>query len=211
MVVGASNQHTAAGSRRKAILEAALQSFSTKGFTETTMEDIKRLSGASTGSIYHHFENKEMLAQALFLEGRSDLNATLLAAIAKKPLDEGIKALIYAYLDWFEQHPDLGQYVMQAGSTEYLGSYVKVLRQKIQLALPNENFPQQFYDWLVPFIEDGTIARYPQNLYVPLVIGPGREFVRRWLRTRLPAEIHEVRVPLAIAALKVLTTTPAKE
>ena len=50
--------------RRKAILEAALKSFSTKGFTETTMEDIKRLSGASTGSIYHHFENKEMLAQA---------------------------------------------------------------------------------------------------------------------------------------------------
>lgn len=169
------------------------------------MEDIKRLSGASTGSIYHHFENKEMLAQALFLEGRSDLNATLLTAIANKPPYEGIKALIYAYLDWFEQNPDLGQYVMQAGSTEYLGTYVKVLRQKIQMALPNENFPQQFYDWLTPFIENGAIERYPQNLYVPLVIGPCREYVRRWLRTRLPAEIHEAREPLAEVAWKVLS------
>ncbi len=205
MVVGASSQNTTTESRRKAILQAALKSFSTKGFTETTMEDIKRLSGASTGSIYHHFENKEMLAQALYLEGRSDLNATLLAAITDKPPRDGIKALIYAYIDWFEQHPDLGQYIMQAGSTEYLGSYVKVFRQKIQLALPNENFPQQFFDWLVPFIEDGTIVRLPQNLYIPLVIGPSREYVRRWLRTRIISEIQEAREPLAEAAWKVLS------
>lgn len=208
MVVGASSQNATTESRRKAILQAALKSFSTKGFTETTMEDIKRLSGASTGSIYHHFENKEMLAQALYLEGRSDCNAALLAAISNKLPREGIKALVYAYLDWFEQHPDLGQYVMQAGSTEYLSSYVKVFRQKIQLVLPNENFPQQFFDWLVPFIEDGTIARFPQNLYVPLVIGPSREFVRRWLRTRLLEEIHEAREPLAEAAWKVLSPLP---
>ena len=208
MVVGASGQNTTTETRRKAILQAALKSFSTKGFTETTMEDIKRLSGASTGSIYHHFENKEMLAQALYLEGRSDLNAALLASITGMHPREGIKAMIYAYIDWFEQHPDLGQYVMQAGSTEYLGSYVKVFRQKIQLALPKENFPQQFFDWLAPYIEDGTIARFPQNLYVPLAIGPGREYVRHWLRTRLTAEIQEVREPLAEAAWKVLSPLP---
>ena len=97
---------------------------------------------------------------------------------------------------------------MQAGSTEYLGSYVKVFRQKIQLALPNENFPQQFFAWISPFIEDGTIGRFPQNLYVPLVIGPSREYVRRWLRTRLHAEIQEVREPLAEAAWKVLSPLP---
>ena len=113
-MAGASHQNITTETRRKAILEAALKSFSTKGFTETTMEDIKRLSGASTGSIYHHFENKEMLAQALYLEGRSDLNASLLASITGKPPREGIKDLIYAYIDWFEQHPDLGQFAMQA-------------------------------------------------------------------------------------------------
>ena len=208
MVIGASSQNTTTETRQKAILQAALKSFSTKGFTETTMEDIKRLSGASTGSIYHHFENKEMLAQALYLEGRSDLNASLLSAITGKPPREGIKDLIYAYLDWSEQHPDLGQFVMQAGSTEYLGSYVKVVRQKIQLALPRENFPEQFFEWLSPLIEGGIIARFPQNLYVPLVIGPSREYVRRWLRTRLTAEIKEAREPLAEAAWKVLSTLP---
>ena len=165
MVVGASGQHTTTESRRKAILQAALKSFSTKGFTETTMEDIRRLSGASTGSIYHHFENKEMLAQALYVEGRGDLNAALLASITDRHLREGIKAMVYAYIDWFEQHPDLGQYIMQADSTE----------------------------------------RFPQNLYVPLVIGPSKEYVRRWLRTRLTAEMQEAREPLAEAAWKVLS------
>src|SRR5438067_13095650 len=109
MAESSSDRPTAREARRRAILQAALTSFSTKGFTETTMEDIKRLSGASTGSIYHHFENKEMLAQALYLEWRSDLNAALLAAISDKLPREGIKALVYAYLDWFGQHPDLGQ------------------------------------------------------------------------------------------------------
>ena len=208
MVVGPSSQNTSTETRRKAILQAALKSFSTKGFTETTMEDIKRLSGASTGSIYHHFENKEMLAQALYLEGRSDVNAALLASITDKHPREGIKDMVYAYVDWFEQHPDLGQYIMQADSTEYLGAYVKVFRQKVLLALPRENFPQQFLDWLVPFIEDGTIARFPQNLYLPLAIGPSREYVRRWLRKRLPTEIQEAREPLAEAAWKVLSSLP---
>lgn len=208
MVVGASSQNTTTETRRQAILKAALKSFSTKGFTETTMEDIKKLSGASTGSIYHHFENKEMLAQALYLEGRSDLNASLLAAITDKPPRKGIKDLIYAFVDWFEQHPDLGQFVMQAGSTEYLGSYVKVVQQKIQLALPRENLPEQFFEWISPFIEDGTITRLPINLYVPLALGPSREYVRRWLRTRLSAEIKEAREPLAAAAWKVLSRLP---
>jgi AcrR family transcriptional regulator len=206
MVAGASERSATTESRRKAILQAALKAFSTKSFTETTMEDIRQLSGASTGSIYHHFENKEMLAQALYLEGRSNLNAALLASLTASSPREGIKGLVYAYIDWFEQHPDIGQYIMQADSTEYLGAYVKVLRQKTVSALPKENFPQQFFDWLAPFIEDGSVARFPQNLYIPLIIGPSREFARRWLRTRLPAEMQEAREPLAEAAWKVLRT-----
>ena len=69
---GASYRNVATESRRQAILQAALTFFLSKGFTNTTMDDIRQLSGASTGSIYHHFENKEMLAVALYREGRSD-------------------------------------------------------------------------------------------------------------------------------------------
>ena len=169
------------------------------------MEDIRRLSGASTGSIYHHFENKELLARALYLEGRTSLNAAMLAALTANTLREGIEGLIYAYLDWFEQHADLGQYLLQASESEYLSAYIKVLRQKIKTELPAENLSARLLEWLAPYIRDGSVVSLPQSLYGPLIIGPSREFVRIWLRTRQAAEIQEARAPLAKAAWLAIT------
>ncbi|MBA2678969.1 MAG: TetR/AcrR family transcriptional regulator, partial [Ktedonobacteraceae bacterium] len=189
----ASNRSTMTESRRHAILQAALKSFLTKGFTDTTMEDIRQLSGASMGSIYHHFENKEKLAFALFVEGSNDLNTHLSAAMADKQPREAIKDLVRAYVDWFEQNPDLGQYIIQASSTEYLGPKLQELRRT------SETWPKQLLDWLTPFIEDGSIARLPAHLYISLILGPCREFVRRWLRERIPTELKEAREPLAEA------------
>jgi len=168
------------------------------------MEDIRKISGASMGSIYHHFSNKEMLARALYLEGRSSLNTALFASITTNHLREGIKAIVHAYLDWFEQHADLGQYIMQAGDSEYLSAYIKVLRQKTRTTLPTENLSEQLLQWLAPYISDGSVVSLPRSLYLPLIIGPSREFVRIWLRTRQPAEIQEAREPLAEAAWLVL-------
>lgn len=200
MALGSTGRGAITDSRRQAILDAALACFANKGFTETTMEDIRRLSGASTGSIYHHFSNKEMLARALYLEGRNSLNAALFASFTAKTAREGIEAIVYAFLRWFEEHADLGQYLLQAGDSEYLSAYVKILRQKTRTSLPAENLSAQLLQWLAPFIGDGSVANLPHSLYLPLIIGPCREFVRIWLRTREPVEIQAAREPLAQAA-----------
>ena len=207
MIHGESGRSTTAESRRQAILEAALACFASKGFTETTMEDIRKISGASMGSIYHHFSNKEMLARSLYLEARRSLHAALSIFLTALSLREGIEALIHAYLAWFEQHADLGQYLLQAGESEYLSAYIKVLRQKTRTTLPTETFSGQLLQWLAPYISDGSVTRLPQSLYFPLIIGPSREFVRIWLRTRQPAEIQEAREPLAKAAWLVITAS----
>jgi AcrR family transcriptional regulator len=204
MVTEDYRQSTTTEFRRQAILDAALTCFVSKGFTETTMEDIRKISGASTGSIYHHFSNKEMLARALYLEGRTSLNAALSAAFAQNPLREGIVAMVHAYLGWFEQHADLGQYFLQAGTSEYLSAYVKILRQKTRTSLPTEHLRDQMLQWLAPYIADGSAVRVPESLYIPLILGPSREFVRVWLRTRQPAEIQEARDPLAEAAWRAI-------
>ena len=185
-------------SRRQAILQAALQLFLSKGFTVTTMEDIRQLSGASTGSIYHHFENKEMLALALYQDIWTKLNTALIESLTTEDIREGIKALVYAYIDWFEQHPDLGMYVGQAISNEYLSPRVETLRQEMNV------LPQRLFEWLTPSIENGTVIRCPQHLYFSLILGPAREYVRSWLRGRIPGELHEVREVLADAAWRVI-------
>ena len=45
--------------RRAQIIEAAISCFLEKGYTNTSMSDIIRASGLSSGSIYSHFSGKE--------------------------------------------------------------------------------------------------------------------------------------------------------
>lgn len=51
---------------REETLEAALYLFTQQGYFNTSVPDIVRESGVSTGSIYHHFGDKEGIGKALF-------------------------------------------------------------------------------------------------------------------------------------------------
>jgi AcrR family transcriptional regulator len=50
---------------RTAILDAALELFSHRGYGATSMRDIAGKAGVSTGSVYHHFADKEAIFKAL--------------------------------------------------------------------------------------------------------------------------------------------------
>jgi len=54
------------GATQHRILDAATEAFATRGFTATTMADVVAGSGASVGSIYHHFGGKSELFLAIF-------------------------------------------------------------------------------------------------------------------------------------------------
>jgi AcrR family transcriptional regulator len=54
------------GATQQRILDAATEVFATRGFTAATMADVVAGSGASIGSIYHHFGGKSELFLAIF-------------------------------------------------------------------------------------------------------------------------------------------------
>src|SRR5689334_349416 len=54
--------------RREQILEAALRVFARKGFARSTNKDIAVEAGITPGLIYHYFESKEALLQAVIEE-----------------------------------------------------------------------------------------------------------------------------------------------
>jgi AcrR family transcriptional regulator len=54
------------GETQRRILDAATEVFATRGFTAATMADVVAGSGASIGSIYHHFGGKKQLFLAIF-------------------------------------------------------------------------------------------------------------------------------------------------
>src|SRR6201998_2732161 len=54
------------GAPQQRILDAAIEVFATRGFTAATVADVVAGSGASVGSIYHHFGGKNELFLAIF-------------------------------------------------------------------------------------------------------------------------------------------------
>jgi AcrR family transcriptional regulator len=84
-----------AGERKREILDAALRGFAEKGLAGTTVEEVRRRSGASVGSIYHHFGDKEGIAAALYVASLQDYQRGLqeLLADGSGP-EQTIRALV---------------------------------------------------------------------------------------------------------------------
>lgn len=60
-------------STKAAILSAAAELFSTKGFAGTSMSDLAQSLGLSKAAIYHHFEGKESIFETLLQSTYKDL------------------------------------------------------------------------------------------------------------------------------------------
>lgn len=90
--------------RRKEILDAALQCFSTKGYHETIIDDIVRVSGLTKGAIYWYFKGKRELFIAVIEQHlQEDRN------LWEKLLEEyeiGPDLLIKAGLSYLKHHLD---------------------------------------------------------------------------------------------------------
>ena len=64
------------------VLEAARHLFTRRGYFNTSLQDIRRASGLSIGSIYHHFSGKEAIARELFYATLDQVAADIQAIYA---------------------------------------------------------------------------------------------------------------------------------
>ncbi|MGA7420634.1 MAG: helix-turn-helix domain-containing protein [Acidimicrobiales bacterium] len=65
-----------ASATRSALLEAAAELFAEKGYGETSIRDITRRSGVTSGAVYGHFRNKaDLLAEAVNLRTTEELES----------------------------------------------------------------------------------------------------------------------------------------
>ena len=61
-------------SKRNAILASATRLFSRNGFQGTAMAELSTITGAATGTIFHHFKNKE----DIFLNVLNDVKESII-------------------------------------------------------------------------------------------------------------------------------------
>lgn len=80
--------------RRAQIIEAAVSCFLEKGYTNTSMSDIIKASGLSSGSIYSHFTGKEDILISAINERLTSIKA-LYAALPEGAGPQDILEIIY--------------------------------------------------------------------------------------------------------------------
>jgi AcrR family transcriptional regulator len=92
------SQHVEA--TRRAVLVAARSLFGSKGYAQTSVDQIAAGARVTKGAVYHHFANKEALFRAVHAEVESEAQARAIAARdpGQPPVDQ-IVAMVDGYLD----------------------------------------------------------------------------------------------------------------
>ncbi len=92
--------------RRSDIIDAAETLFDEKGFESTTIQEIARKTELSKGTIYLYFKSKDELLLAVCVKGIAGFREELEeAAKRKRGLENKIKMVYLAYIDFFLQVP----------------------------------------------------------------------------------------------------------
>ncbi len=188
--------------RRRDILDASLRCFMKHGIDAATIEQIREASGASSGSIYHHFGSKLAIAIALYVEGMEFLAESFQEAMAAhQTFPEGIRALLCRYFDWVEANRDWALYLLRVATADLTPEGACAIdeinrRTRDDLAL-----------WLKPYVDRGEVVSLPADLYSSLVFGASTHYVRHWLVGRLKLDLTSAAEHLAEATCRALLTS----
>jgi AcrR family transcriptional regulator len=165
--------------RKKDILDAALHCFAQHGYEATSIGQLCELSGASVGSIYHHFGNKPRVAAELYIEGiRQVHQATLAALLVTRTVERGLASLIESYLGWVEKNPRYAKFLLSYRQADFMREVHAELREA------NLRFGATLRDWAKPHMERGSLPRIEPELYRAILIAPAEVYARSWLDKR---------------------------
>ena len=185
----------ARSSRKDEILQAALACFTEVGVDATTIEMIRDRSGASIGSLYHHFGNKERIIAALYLAGTAQYSSLLEEGFARTGSAEAcIKLLVTGYIDWVVANPDWARFILHSRGRVEASELGERLREA------NREHYGKISEALRGYREGGAFKAMPADCFASVVIGPSQDFARNWLAGRTQSSLAECRELLAQVA-----------
>lgn len=175
---------------RERILDSALELFVDQGVVATSIEDVCDRSGASVGSLYHHFEGKEGLARELYAAGLAGYQAAFLDELRRHDeAQAGVRAIVARHLRWCTERPQLMRYLLAGGEAP---------------AEQNREFFTAVMAWWRPHARYGAVRDLPLDLAHALWLGPVQEYCRAWLAGRAAVTPEEAAPVLADGAWQAL-------
>jgi AcrR family transcriptional regulator len=186
---------------RQAVLDAALQCFTEHGFAATTIADIRARSGASTGSIYHHFGGKEQIAASLYVDALADYQAGFATALQRNPgAEAGVRAIVRHHLRWVAANPQLARFLSDRRETELVEATATRVRELNRTAFA------RFREWHARHASAGLLRDLPFDLLEAIVLGPAQELSRHWLAGNTSLSLTKAERALTDAAWRALST-----
>ena len=157
--------------RRTAILAAALEEFTARGYEGARLDDVAKRAGVAKGTIYLYFADKEALFQELV---RSMVSPVLGALTQLRDVDIPARALIETLLNTFvrevygTRRRDIIRLILSEGPRfpaiaefyyrEVVGRVLAILRPILRRAAERGELPH-----------DGLV-RFPQLIVAPMLV-----------------------------------------
>jgi len=156
--------------KREEILNTTLDLVCEIGFHDTSIPLIIKKSGVASGTIYHHFENKEALINTLFAE----LNEEMGKAITKDiETDMNFKSKFFHI--WNNL---FAFYIENPKKFEFLEDYTNSPRIKNEIKVIHERHYQAAIDFFESGIKSGILRELPLQLIKNMTFGNVSTFAR---------------------------------
>ncbi|MBB2915108.1 AcrR family transcriptional regulator [Streptosporangium becharense] len=163
----------ARGDTRRAILTAALAIVTESGLEAMTVSRLAEVSGASNGSIYHHFGSRGGVVAALYRESFADLVDAMTPALDGRPAEVVVPEIAARFLDWIRDNPARGGFVYLASAGGVAWSE-EVAGFKAGIMAP-------LAAWFAARAASGEVRALPAWALDAVVMGPAHECARRYL------------------------------
>ena len=91
--------------KKELIVKSALELFTSSGIDSTSTASIAKKAGVGTGTVFHHFKNKEEIVHACFALVKERLQERF-KTVGTSSRDEMRKKFWRLTIEWYLDHPD---------------------------------------------------------------------------------------------------------
>nr|MDT0661129.1 TetR/AcrR family transcriptional regulator [Micromonospora sp. DSM 115978] len=163
----------ASDARQQTILDAALAIVDADGLDALTISALTARSGASNGSIYHHFGNRGGIIRALYADSLRHCVAALVPAFDTRPAAQVIPDLVHRYLTWVATNQARARFIY-AASLSADARHDDVRDGKAATFAPLDA-------WYARQAAAGEVRPMPLWAFDAIAMGPAHECARRFL------------------------------
>jgi AcrR family transcriptional regulator len=146
-------QQARADETRQALLRVARELFTEQGYAQTSTEQLVQQAGVTRGALYHHFDSKQALFEAVFIELEEEfIEIGARAMSPDAPVWDNLVAGCHAYLDMCLR-PEVGRIVLLDGPAVLGPDRWRELEDRFALAAVLAGLQQA--------MDDGTVVPRP--------------------------------------------------